>query len=436
MNNNLDQFRDKVIDTSGHGQPAGGLRGWSRKAFVSFKNPVYRLYYLSMVGHWSSMNMQMLARNLLVYRISASGAILGVLALANAVPMILLTLPGGVLADRIQKRTVIQICQVASIIVTLGTTLALVFDYLSPENPDSWWVLIVSGVFQGAIMGLMMPSRAAIVSEIVGPEHLMNAISLNNLGVNIFRIISPALAGFLVDVVDFWAVYAIMTAMIVMSWVCILFVPPTRVKPEVTQGNSLGDVLEGWHYLRSEKTIMLVLFFTATATILGMPYTQLLPMFTEDPDILNVSATSMGVLIMVSGIGAMVGSLILATLSNRKRGLIMLLAALMMGIALAAFSFSKWWYLSLFVIVFVGLGSSGQMALGNSLIQYYSDAAYRGRVMSFFMLGFGFSSLGAFFAGFLAEGVGVQWSVGSLAILLVVITLLSLAFVPRIRKLD
>lgn len=435
MNNNLDQFRDKGNDTDVSGPPRSGLSAWSQRAFVSFKNPVYRLYYFSMVGHWSSLNMQMLARNLLVYRISSSGAILGVLALANAVPMILTTLPGGVLADRFQKKTIIQIGQIASIIVSLATTLALVFRYLSPENPDSWWVLVVSAVLQGTVMGIMMPSRAAIISEIVPPGQLMNAISLNNLGMNVFRIISPALAGFLVDVIDFWAVYAIMTVMIVMSWVFILFVPPTRIKA-TTGGNSLTDVLEGWRYLRGEKTIFLVLLFTVMATILGAPYAQLLPMFTEDPDILNVSATSMGLLIMVSGIGAMIGSLILASLSNRKRGLIMLFAALVMSVALVAFSFSKIWYLSLFLIVFIGLGSSGQMALGNSLIQYYSDATYRGRVMSFFMLGFGFSSLGAFFAGFLAEGVGVQWSVGSMAILLVVITILAITFVPRIRKLD
>ncbi|OGO06773.1 MAG: hypothetical protein A2Y92_05690 [Chloroflexi bacterium RBG_13_57_8] len=435
MNNNLDQFRDKADNAGLPAGGPGGLAGWSQKAFASFKNPVYRLYYLSMVGHWSSMNMQMLARNLLAYRISTSGAILGVLALAGAIPMILLTLPGGAVADRFQKKTVIQICQIASIVVSLATTLALVFDYLSPEHPESWWVLVVSGVLQGAIMGFMMPSRAAIISEIVPPKHLMNAISLNNLGMNLFRIISPALAGFLVDVIDFWAVYAIMTAMIIMSWVFILFVPANPVKANVG-GSSLNDVIEGWRYLRGEKTMFYVLLFTAAATILGAPYTQLLPMFTEDPDILNVSATSMGLLIMVSGIGAMIGSLILASLSNRKRGLLMLLASLLMGVALVGFSFSKMWYLSLLLSAVIGLGSSGQMALGNSLIQYYSEAAFRGRVMSFFMLGFGVGSLGAFFAGFLAEGVGVQWSVGSLSILLVIFTILAMAFSPRIRKLD
>src|SRR4030042_476485 len=378
MNNKPDQFRG---DDDGTGRPkySGGVLSFSlSKTFASFKNPLYRLYYLSMVGHWSSLNMQMLARNLLAYRISTSGAILGVLALAGAIPMILLTLPGGAVADRFQKKTVIQICQIASIVVSLATTLALVFDYLSPEHPESWWVLVVSGVLQGAIMGFMMPSRAAIISEIVPPKHLMNAISLNNLGMNLFRIISPALAGFLVDVIDFWAVYAIMTAMIIMSWVFILFVPANPVKANVG-GSSLNDVIEGWRYLRGEKTMFYVLLFTAAATLLGAPYTPLLPMFTEDPDILNVSATSMGLLIMVSGIGAMIGSLILASLSNRKRGLLMLLASLLMGVALVGFSFSKMWYLSLLLSAVIGLGSSGQMALGNSLIQYYSEAAFRGR---------------------------------------------------------
>ena len=433
MNDKQNGFRGED-DGTGRPKYSGSVISFKlSKTFVSFKNPVYRLYYLSMVGHWSSMNMQMLARNLLVYRISGSGAILGLLALAHAIPMILLTLPGGVMADRIQKKTIIQAGQVASIIVSLGTTLTLVFGYLSPEHPESWWVLVVSGALQGAVMGIMTPARSAIVSEIVGPEHLMNAISLNNLGMNVFRVLSPALAGFLVDIFDFWVVYAIMTAMIIMSWAFILFVPPTSTQT-VEGGNSLSDVLEGWRYVRGEKTILVVLIFTVCVTILGAPYAQLLPMFTED--ILKVSATGMGVMITISGVGAIVGSLILASLTNRKRGMILLYAGLIMGVALVGFAFSSWLPLSLFLIVFIGMGSTGQMALGNSLIQYYTDATYRGRVMSFYMLGFGFSSLGVFFAGILAEGIGAPLSVGGLAAVLIIVTIAMMAMSPRLRKLD
>jgi MFS family permease len=430
---NLNRYRR---DGSGTGIPPSGggfISSYLRKTFVSFKNPVYRLYYLSMVGHWSSMNMQMLARNLLVYRINHSPAILGVLALANAIPMILVTLPGGVIADRIQKKTVIQVGQAVSIVISIATTIALVIGYLSPEHPESWWVLVVSGALQGAVMGLIMPARSAIISEIVGPDHLMNAISMNNLGMNVFRILSPALAGFLVDVFDFWVVYAIMTAMIVMSLVCILFVPPTG-KPIAEGGNSLDDIVEGWRSIRGEKTILVVLGFTAIATILGAPYGQLLPIFTED--ILKISATGMGVLITVSGLGAAVGSFILASLSNRGRGKILLVASFITAVPLVVFSFSSNLYLSLAMSIFIGMGSSGQMALGNSLVQYYTDAAYRGRVMSFFMLGFGFSSLGAFFAGLLAEGIGAPWSVASLAIVLVIVTFAAMVVTPRVRKLD
>ncbi len=414
-----------------------GISGYLSRTFVSFKNPVYRLYYFSMVGHWSSMNMQMLARNLLVFRIVNSEAVLGVLALANAIPMIALTLPGGVWADRIQKKTIIQIGQISSVIITLATTLAIVFDYLSPRHPESWWVLVVSGALQGAVMGFMMPARTAIISEIIEPKRLMNAISLNNMGMNFFRIFSPALAGFLVDLAGFGVVFGVMTAMIVMSWVFILFVPNTKklaAKQGPVRSNSLGELMEAWRYIRGEKTILIVLLFIVAAIILSAPYSQLMPVFTEE--ILKVSATDMGFLIAISGVGAIIGSFILASLTNKKRGLILIAAAILTSVTLVGFSFSTMWYLSLSMIIFVGLGSTIQMALGNSLVQYYTDAAYRGRVMSFFILGFGLSSLGTFFAGILAEVIGAPIAVAGMAVILLLIALGIFIFSPRVRRLD
>ncbi|OGO30268.1 MAG: hypothetical protein A2Z29_09165 [Chloroflexi bacterium RBG_16_56_11] len=410
-----------------------GLSAYFSRTFVSFRNPVYRLYYISMVGHWSSMNMQMVARSLLIYRITGSGAILGLFALGSAIPMLLLTLPGGVAADRMQKKVVIQIGQVGSAFVSLINTIALVTGYVSPENPESWWVLMVCGVIQGGIMGFIMPSRSAIINEIVGREHLMNAISLNNLGMNVFRLLAPAAAGFLIDAFDFWVVFSINTAMYLMSTLCIVFVPPSPVASG-GESNTINDVREGWEYIRHEKTILLVLLFTVGATILGSPYSQLLPMFTEG--ILKVDATALGFLISASGVGAILAALVIASMGNRRRGLIMLLGGLIMSLALLGFAFSRSWYLSLILIPFIGAGSTGQMALGNSLIQHYVDADFRGRVMSFFMLGFGLGSLGAFFAGILAEGIGVQWAIGGMAAILVVMTVILLLREPRLRKLD
>lgn len=405
-----------------------------RKTFIAFENPAYRFYYVAMAGHWSSMSMQAVVRSLLIYRITGSGAILGLNSLANAIPMLLLSLPGGVIADRLQKKTVVQLSQVGAGMITLWVTIMLLTGYLGPEHPGSWWILVASAALQGLVMGIQMPSRQAIISELVSEKHLMNAISLNNLGMNVFRLLSPALAGFLIDAFDFYVVYAVMTAMYVVAVICMAFVPKTTGPQRVRGSSSLSDIIEAWRYIRHEKAIFIVLIFSVLATVLGMPYAQLLPMFTES--ILKVSATHLGILISISGAGAIVGSLVIANLANRRRGILMLLFALVMSAALLGFAFSHWWYLSLFVIMFVGAGNTGQMALGNSLIQYYADATYRGRVLSFYMMGFGFGSLGAFFAGILAEAVGVQWAVGGMAFILLIITFMVLTMSRRLRKLD
>jgi MFS family permease len=348
--------------------------------------------------------------------------------------MLLVSIPGGVIADRLQKKTVVQLSQVAAGLITLWVTVMLLNGYLSPEHPNSWWVLVASAALQGFNMGIQMPSRQAIISELVSEKHLMNAISLNNLGMNVFRLLSPALAGFLIDAFGFYIVYAVMTGMYVIAVISMAFVPKTTGPKRVEGSSSLAEVADAWKYIRKEKAILLVMIFAVFATVLGMPYAQLLPMFTEG--ILHVSATYLGILISVSGAGAIVGSLIIANMTNRKRGLFMMLATLIMSVALLGFTFSRYWYLSLFLIMFVGAGNTGQMAIGNSLVQYYSDANYRGRVLSFYYLGFGFGSLGAFFAGILAEAMGVQWAVGGMAAILLVITLMMLTMSSKLRKLD
>jgi len=171
------------------------------RTFSSFKNPVYVLYYGGMLGQMVGMNMQMLARSLLIYRLTDSAFILGAMSLAFAVPMVGLSLFGGVIADRVQKKYVLLVGQAASAAVSIGVGITLTLGYLSAENTGSWWILVASSVFQGIIMALMMPSRQAILPEIVGEEQLMNAVSLSTMGMNALRLFAPGIAGFLIDAV-------------------------------------------------------------------------------------------------------------------------------------------------------------------------------------------------------------------------------------------
>ena len=201
----------------------------------------------------------------------------------------------------------------------------------------------------------------------------------------------------------------------------------------------MADVIDGLKYVRHESTILLVLVLTFVVVLLSMPYMMLLPALTED--VLRVDARGFGVLLSVSGIGAILGSIVLASLPNKKRGLMLMLGSLVLGIALVGLFFSSSWFpniawpMAIGFIFFVGIGQTVRMTLGTTLLQYYVQDEYRGRVMSIYMMEFGLTSFGVFFAGILTDTVGIQWAVGGLAILLVVFCLFVLTFSPRIRKL-
>ncbi|MFC2038649.1 MFS transporter, partial [Chloroflexota bacterium] len=377
--------------------------------------------------------MQMMTRTLLIYRLTGSPTLLGAVALANAVPMLILSLYGGVIADRVPKKYVLIIGQISSAVIALLVALALSMGYLSAGNAASWWILVISSVLQGMVMGLMMPSRQSIIYEIVSPSELMNAISLGSMGMNVLRLFAPAITGFLIDAFDFDAVYYVTAAVYLVSVVFVFFLPKGKVSPRKEAG-ALASIKAGLKYIRNETTILLVLAFSLLAIVLAMPFMQLLPIFTED--ILKVGATGMGILMSVSGGGAIIGSLVLASLPDKKRGVMMLIAGFILGLALVGFSFSDSWAFSLALMAVVGLAQTGGMTLANTLIQHYVEDEYRGRVMSILLMQFGLMSFSTFIAGLLSEVLGVQWAIGGFAAVLVFLAVLGFIFIPRIRKLE
>jgi MFS family permease len=386
-----------------------------------------------MLGVWGSMNMQQVARSLLIYRLSGSALILGFMSLANAIPTLILSLYGGALADRMSKKRVIQIGQGASALVALSVAIALTTGYMSPERAGSWWLLILNGFLQSTIQALMMPSRQAIIPELVGEDRLMNALALNSMGMNTLRLTAPAIAGFLIDLVGFETVFYTMTGLYIYSILITSFLPESTKKFNIRR-NALSDINEGIRYMWTNKTLLLVLGFTLILVVLSMPYQLMLPIFADD--ILKVGATGMGVLQSIAGAGAMVGSLILASLPNKRRGVLLLSCGLLLGIVLAFFAFSKSYALSMVMMVFIGLGTSGRQTLGSTLLQTYSDTEHLGRVMSVNMMDMGISSLGTFLVSVLTESIGVQWSIGGFAMALAVLSIIFLLFIPRMRKLN
>jgi MFS family permease len=229
----------KILERNKNAVSSIGLR-----TFSSLRNPVYRLYFFGMLGQFASMNMQMVAGSMLIYRLTGSAALLGTLSLAHAIPMLLLSLFGGAIADRVQKKQILIIGLIFSAAVSLGIALSLMTGILSKENTGSWWILMVSSLCQGTIMGMMLPSRQAIIPEIVSREQAMNAVALNTLGMNVFRMFAPGAAGFLIAAYDFKAAYLTMTGLEYL-WRHIHHVRPSH-QPHQRYPRQYSGRYQGW----------------------------------------------------------------------------------------------------------------------------------------------------------------------------------------------
>jgi MFS family permease len=397
----------------------------------SFKSAPFRFYFFGMMGQWAAMSMLMVTQSLLVYRLTGSAAILGVLALATAIPQVLLFLVGGTMADRFPKKRLIQVGQLAAGTMALVVAITLSTGYMSSEHAGSWWVLMVTSVIQGVFMAVANPARQAIIPDVVKPETIMNALALNTMGTNTFRLIAPAVAGFLIDSTGFATVFYVMAGLYLLAVLLTAFIPETHKPTEHTR-STLAEAGEGVTYIWSQRTIFLVLLYAIFYIVLFMPYQMMLPIFTDT--ILKVDATGLGVLQSVSGVGALAASLVLASIPNRKRGFLVLGGGMTAGMGLVILAFSRSWPLSLAAMFVIGAGSAVHSTALMTALQALAHADYLGRVMSILMMNQGLSGLGTFFVGMLTVGVGVQWAIGGFAFALILLSASFLSFIPRIRR--
>ena len=444
--------------------PVTERRGVGFRAIASLTVPAYRLYFLFVLAQMGALNMQMMARSWYVYELSktpgtndGSVTMLGAVALANAVPMLALSLIGGVLADRIPKKQVLIIGQIVSTVITVGVAMSITLGSITV------WHLLIASFLQGIVMALMMPARQAIIPELVGANMITNAVALNGAAMNLLRLMGPALAGFLIALWDIEGVYYIM-AVLYGSGVLMLMGVPLTGAVALRGSGMLRQVAEGFSYIKQNSPVLMLLIFALFSFVLSMPYMFLLPAFTDtiltvDPsrlpfftslplvgtlfETLDESAARQGLLISISGIGALVGSIFVATMEDKNRGLWLLISMFVMAVSLIVFSFTNSYLIAFIVFIPLGFAQAGRMALSNTLAQVYSDDEHRGRVMSIYMLNWGMTNFGVFFVGVLADVIGTQGgfsgaqlSVGGAAILLLLVTTFFTFFVKKVREMQ
>lgn len=420
------------------------------RAFEGFEHVPFRWYMGAMIWWNAAMSMQMLVRGYLAYQLTDSFASLGVVSLASAVPMLLLSPLGGVIADRHSRRAVLQFGQVVSLAV------AIVVGVLVLADRVAFWHLVVASIAQGVTFALVMPSRQSLLPEVVGMGRLMNAIPLQTAGMNLMQILAPAAGGFMIDWVGAGWVYVTMAAMYATSVVMLFFVQP--MSPEelersqhdapgnsfdddaseleaVGSGRRLSEISAGFRYLTRDRTTLTILAFTFLASILAMPIRMLLPGYAAA--VFGDEGSTLGLLQMGMGLGALVGALVLAGVRiGTNRGMLLAASAVLMGGSLVAFSLADVFWVAWIAILVVGLGSAGRMALGQVLVQEYVQNDYRGRVMAIYMMQFSLMSVGTFVVSIYMEAVGAEAAILTLGVALVLATAAFLALVPRFRSVD
>jgi MFS family permease len=406
--------------------PADGL-GFMVRA-LHHRN--YRLFFtgqtVSLVGTW----MTRIATSWLVYRLTGSALLLGTVGFAGQIPSFLLAPFAGVLIDRWDRHRLLVVTQILALLQSAALAVLTLTGVI-----NIWHVLALS-LFQGVINAFDMPARQAFVVEMVEKrEDLANAIALNSSMVNAARLLGPSIGGVIIAAVGEGWCFAL-DAVSYLAVIASLLLMRLAARPRTAARESkvLHELREGWRYVAGSPPIRSILLLLALVSLVGMPYTVLMPIFAST--VLHGGPHTLGFLMAATGVGALSGAVFLA---NRRSvlglGKVIPMMSALFGAGLIGFSLSRVLWLSLVLLVATGLGFMVQMAASNTLLQTLVDDDKRGRVMSFYTMSImGVTPFGSLLAGGLAHRIGAPHTLllGGVGCILAAVWFASL--LPRLRE--
>ncbi|CAN5555333.1 MFS transporter [soil metagenome] len=370
--------------------------------FRALKHRNYQLFFsgqsISMIGTW----MTRIATSWLVYKLTGSALLLGVVGFSGQIPSFVMAPFAGVLVDRWNRHRILVVTQVLAMVQSVALAVLALTGYIKI------WHVVALSVFQGVINAFDMPARQSFLVEMVTDRaDLPNAIALNSSLVNAARLIGPSIGGVIIAIVgEGWcfAIDGVSYIAVIVSLLAMKLI--TRQPKEAKTTNILEQFREGFRYVTGSPPISKILLLLAFVSLVGMPYTVLMPIFANE--ILNGGPYTLGFLMASSGVGALSGAIFLA--SRRTvvgLGRYIPRMAALFGVGLVAFSFSRMIWLSMLLMVAMGLGFMAQMAVSNTIIQTIVEEDKRGRVMSFYTMAFmGTIPFGSLLAGILADRIG------------------------------
>jgi len=396
--------------------------------FSSLKVKHFRIYWLGMFVSLIGTCIQNVAQSWLVFQLTNSAFLLGVVGFLGSIPIFVFSLFGGVLADRVNKRNILIFTQAAFMFLAFLLAILTQFQLINPQQ------IMFIALFNGIIMAFDAPARQSIVVELVGKENLFNAITLNSVAFNSSRIIGPAIAGVSISVIGMSGCFylngiSFLAVIAALFWI--------KLGKSITQNHNsaFNDLKEGLVFISHNHSILALVSVVAVVSLFGISYIMLMPVYASN--VLNVGATGLGILMSSIGLGALVGSLILTRLGNFKyKGKLLIWSTFLFALLLINFSLSNSYIWAVVSLICLGCISVPATAVINTLLQITVPDVFRGRVMSLFMITFaGIMPFGSLISGSLAQVLGVSVALFLCGLVcLILFTLINLLF-PGLKDL-
>lgn len=408
--------------------------------FRALRYTNFRYMWLGQLGHSAAMWMEQVVRPLLILELTGSPLKVGLLVAVRTIPQLIFGLIAGVVADKYDKRRVLMSSQ----IVTLSMHLTLAVLLLTGRIEV--WHVFVTAFLTGGSMAFNQPARQSLIPRIVPKQILLNAIALNTAAMNIMRILGAGMAGLLLIFLQYGQVY-LMNAVIFLFvvWTTLRISMPPEVPPESPAETStepadptsfFQDLLEGFRYVAANRIILYLVGMALIIFVIGHPYQQVfVPLLAME--VLEIGRSGTGWMLALSGLGALTGSLVMASVRRLpRRGLILMGFLTIFGLALLLLSQSRSFAVSGIALVIAGCMMTAYNSLNTSLLLENSSLKFHGRVISLMSLDRGFVSVGAVISGGLAEMLGPQSGLAAIGVLCVVATMQLFIFIPALRKIN
>lgn len=396
--------------------------------FSALQNRHFRWYWLGMLASSSTMQMGSVGQGWLVYEIAGSALALGWVSAGWSISNSVLSPWAGVLSDRAEKRTLILWVRALMALSSLFIAGLIAVDVIQV------WHLVTYSLFRGIMFAVLMPAQNAYLAELVDRKTLLNAVSLNSVGMGVAGIFAASLAGVLIDLIGVEAVYVGIAALYMVVFATTLKLPPTGTTDPGTN-SVLSDMIDGAKYIRICPVLIPLLALVFIRGFFAMPYRTLMPKYAQD--VMHLDAKGLGILVAAPGAGSLISALAMASLGDFKgKGKLMLGSGVILGMSLVLFANTEVFIFVLILLGLVGATSNICMVTNRTLLQENCDAPYLGRLMSAYMMMFGLTQLGTIPIGALADRFGVPWILAVLGTLFVLAIVLVWVTQPRVKALS